>query len=129
MFYRHIIPPLLFFMWNNKRPSSFTVNKLRGEIKDVSFPLILLSWFSFYYHCSSMQLIFESVCKLCTQVVHFSIQSLINNSFVNNILEIWHIIVLESKLFFHIEICVCVYMYLHTVPQRHVQKSIDTHVW
>jgi len=42
MFYRSIIPLVLFFMWNNKRPSSFTVNKLRREVKDVSSPLSLI---------------------------------------------------------------------------------------
>lgn len=101
MFYRSFIPLVLFFMWNSKRPSSFIVNKSRGEIKDVSSP-----WFLFYYHWSSVQLIFESVWKPCTQVMHFFYPEA-------NILEIWYIIVLKLKLFLHMVTFVGVYVYIY----------------
>lgn len=42
MFYRGIIPLLLFFMWNSKRPNIFIVSNLRGEKKDICPSLSLI---------------------------------------------------------------------------------------
>lgn len=42
MFYRGIIPLLLLFMWNSKRPNIFIVNNLRGEKKDICPSLSLI---------------------------------------------------------------------------------------
>lgn len=122
MFYRSVIPLVLFFMWNSKRPSSFTVNKSRGEIKYVSSP-----WFLLCYHWSSMQLIFESVWKPCTQAMHFFHPEA-------NILEIYHWAktqIISSHGYCSGGVCVCIYknIYFHTVPQRHRQRSTDTHIW
>lgn len=103
-------------MWNKKRPSSFIVNKLRGEIKDVSFP-----WFLFYYQCSSMQLIFETVCKPCTQVVHFSIQSHINNYSVRKYIgNLTYHCARKWIIFSHRYLCVCVFT--HSLPKIHANK-------
>lgn len=123
MFYRSVIPLVLFFMWNSKRPSSFTVNKSRGEIKYVSSP-----WFLLCYHWSSMQLIFESVWKPCTQAMHFFHPEA-------NILEIYHWAktqIISSHGYCSGGVCLCIYknIYFHSPTKTQAKKHRHTHlIW
>lgn len=126
MFYGGIIPLPLFFMWNSKGPSSFIVNKSREEIKDASS-----CWFLFCYHWSSMQLIFESVWKPCTQVMWFFKSK---TKYIGNLK--YHCAKTRIIFFTCLLVWVCMYVYLyvtkylylcgyislHTVPQRHRNK-------